>query len=205
MVSKMRIISIVSIFLILVTVTIGTVSANTSPAEKKQDSRLSVLESNVKKILTRLDAIEKKLLNIQSPPYTATFGTWTEYASCSSKPESPPCFTFNFTLEKVANVFIMVNGIEIPLISSNNLQYTSTINIDEENSIGPDWIIPVQDKRLSLSRNFQLKAGKHSIRVYSSGFDNDKGESFDVAISDLTISVIANQKGKIDQPNDYFK
>jgi hypothetical protein len=204
MISKMRILSIVSIFLILTTVTIGAVSADISPAEKKQDSRLKVLESNVKKILTRLDAIEKKLLNIQSPPYTATFGTWTEYVSCISK-ESPPCFTYNFTLEKAANVFIMVSGVEIPLSSSNNPQYTSTINIDDENSIGPDWILPVQDKRLSLSRNFQLKAGKHSIRVYSSGFDNDKGESFDVAISDLTISVIANQKGKIDKPNDYYQ
>lgn len=205
MVSKMRILSIVSIFLILATVTIGAVSADISPAEKKQDSRLNVLESNVKKILTRLDAIEKKLLNIQSPPYTATFGTWTEYASCSSKPESPPCFTYNFTLEKAANVFIMVNGVDIPLSNSATPQYTSTINIDDENSIGPDWILPVEDKRLSLSRNFQLKAGRHSIRVYSSGFDNGKGESFDVAISDLTISVIANQKGKIDKPNDYYK
>lgn len=201
---KTRILSIVSIFLILTTVTISIVSADISSAEKKQDSRLNVFESSVEKILTRLNAIEKKLGNIKTPPYSASFGTWTEYADCVSN-ESPPCFTYNFTLEKAANVFIMVNGIEIPLSSSNNLQYTSTINIDDENSIGPDWIIPVQDKRLSLSRNFRLKAGNHSIRIFSSGYDNEKLEPFNVAISDLTISVIANEKGNIDKPNDYFE
>jgi hypothetical protein len=60
---KLNVLSVLSIFLILTAVTIGTVNAAT-PAEVKQDSRLTALESSVKKIQTRLTALESSVAKI---------------------------------------------------------------------------------------------------------------------------------------------
>lgn len=197
-----KLLSIISILLILMSVTVGTAVADTSSADKKQDKRLSALESTIKKILNRLTDIENKLKNVQSPPYSAVFGTWTEYKSCSG---TNSCYDYSFTLDKDANTFVMVTGELLSMNMTEKIRFTSKVDVDDSMSgTWPDWIFSVPHPKLSMAKNFQLKAGTHTLHVYSTSSD-ENGNTFDTAISDLTISIVANEKGKIDAPNDYYQ
>ncbi len=197
-----KLLSIISVLSILIMVTVGTAVADTSSTDKKQNSRLSALESSVKNILTRLTDVENKLKNVQTPPYSAAFGTWTEYKSCSG---SNVCYDYSFTLDKDSNVFVMVTGELLSMnMTADNIRFSTKVDVDDSMSgTWPDWIFPVPHSKLSMSKNFKLKAGTHTLHIYSASSDGN-GNSFDTAISDLTISVIANQNGKIDAPNDYY-
>ena len=199
--------SILAILLIFMMATIGSAA---TAAENKQDSRLSALEKSVSSILSRLSALEKSVSSIltrlttlekKSAPYSATFGTWKEYVSCSDPSTSTSlCYSYSFVLDKDANVFVMVTGDQYG--GSDTARYTSNVGIDGSSSVGPDWTNPESHNKLSISRNFVLKAGQHTVQVYSNV--NDANGVYADVIMDLTISVIANQNGNIDYPDSEY-
>lgn len=167
-----------SIFLILSTATIGAVDAATSTAEKKQDSRLKAIESSISKILARLTAIENKLKNVQTPPYSATYGKFQE-----SFPDiqNGVAMTITIDVPVTSNVYLSASG-----LASNDIE--PYLQVD--NGMIPDWAYSVPKGPFSIARVVQLNKGTHKIDLHVTGNPPD--------MYGVTMSAIVNEKGNLD-------
>ncbi len=178
--NKINILSILSIFLILATVTIGTVSAAT-PAEIKQDSRLKALETSVSNILTRLVAIESKLTSVKTPPYNAVFGKFVEYPNINVV--SGVAATMTINLPVTSNVYLSASGfsdsVEEPYLQVDNGGI-------------PDWSYGFPAGGFTIARVVTLGKGIHKINLHVTG------AATATSVYDLTMSAVASEKGNID-------
>lgn len=194
--TKTNILSILSIFIILTAVTIGTANAAT-PAETKQDSRLTALESSVKKIqtrltalessvakiLTRLTTVENKLAKVQTPPYNAVFGKFQE-----SFPniQNNVALTMTIDIPVASNVYLSASGL------ANNA-FEPYLQVD--NGMIPDWAYVIQPGGFTISRIVVLNKGKHTISLHVTG-----GNPPDMY--GVTMSAVASEKGKLECINN---
>lgn len=194
-----KILSILSILLILIVMT-GTVSAATSAAEKKQDSRLAALESSVQQILTRLTVVENKLLNIQTPPYSAIFSKYydTGGTQITYSPDRVNLANLTFNLPKDAYVQADVGGYLNLNLAQPNSDALLILYVDGDATwckIGYAYYSVSNMQDFHLSKSFYLPAGTHTI--YLDGWVLDP--SVWAIVNGVTITAIATEQGSMEK------
>jgi hypothetical protein len=194
--NNMKILSILSIFLML---TATVVSAATT-AEQKQDSRLTALESNVKKILTRLTALEynvKKILtrltNLESNPYPAIYTTSQIYTQLPINNQEYTLDNLTFVLPKAAYVNVQGDGM---ITSWLGYAYTNLVIDGQGGQVvwygSGNYNGSGERTGFEKSEVRYLSAGTHTAKVVGLTYG-----SVGTAVAWAKISAVAYDKGSI--------